>query len=59
MTPSIAVQTGSLTVKALTWRRNATIESTNADSVRESYDMRPLISALDRIELQRFDGNQV
>ncbi|KAK0229570.1 hypothetical protein EDD85DRAFT_939848 [Armillaria nabsnona] len=50
---------GSLTVKALAWRRNATVKSTNADSVRESYDMRPLISASDKIELQRFDGNQV
>ncbi|PBK68501.1 hypothetical protein ARMSODRAFT_1040091 [Armillaria solidipes] len=50
--------TWSALVKALSWRRNATVKSTNADSVRESYDMRPLISASDKIELQRFDGNQ-
>ncbi|KAK0477882.1 hypothetical protein IW261DRAFT_1608808 [Armillaria novae-zelandiae] len=50
--------TWSALVKALTWHRNVTINSTNAHSASESYDMRPLISASDRIELQRFDVNQ-
>ncbi|KAK0215428.1 hypothetical protein IW262DRAFT_1496378 [Armillaria fumosa] len=51
--------TWSALVKALTWHRNSTIESMDADSVPQSYDMRPLISASDKIELQRFDVDQV